>query len=53
MLCIELDAYKSWTPLVNYVENMLQNCGDKYRIIFVTVQRFYNHNVHIEFVSTS
>src|SRR4029450_7174587 len=31
---IELDAYKSWTHLVNYVENVLQNFGDKYRIIF-------------------
>jgi len=32
---IELDAYKSWTHLVNYVENVLQNFGDKYKIIFV------------------
>jgi hypothetical protein len=24
---IELDAYKSWTHLVNYVENVLQNFG--------------------------
>jgi transposase len=31
---IELDAYKSWTHLVNYVENVLQNFGDKYKIIF-------------------
>src|SRR2546428_12470161 len=26
VLCIELDASKSWTHLVNYVENVLQNC---------------------------
>ena len=32
---IELDAYKSWTHLVNYVENVLQNFGEKYKIIFV------------------
>jgi len=31
---IELDAYKSWTHLVNYVESVLQNFGDKYKIIF-------------------
>jgi transposase len=31
---IEFDAYKSWTHLVNYVENVLQNFGDKYKIIF-------------------
>jgi len=31
---IELDAYKSWTHLVNYVENVLQNFGEKYQIIF-------------------
>ena len=31
---IKLDAYKSWTHLVNYVENVLQNFGDKYKIIF-------------------
>jgi transposase len=31
---IELDAYKSWAHLVNYVENVLQNFGDKYKIIF-------------------
>jgi len=31
---IELDTYKSWTHLVNYVENVLQNFGDKYKIIF-------------------
>jgi len=31
---IELDAYKSWTHLVNYVENVLQNFGEKYKIIF-------------------
>ena len=31
---IEFDTYKSWTHLVNYVENVLQNFGDKYRIIF-------------------
>ena len=32
---IELDAYKSWAHLVNYVENVLQNFGEKYKIIFV------------------
>ena len=32
---IELDAYTSWTHLVNYVENVLQNFGEKYKIIFV------------------
>lgn len=32
---IELDAYKSWTHLVHYVENVLQNFGEKYKIIFV------------------
>jgi transposase len=32
---VELDAYKSWTYLVNYVENVLQNFGEKYKIIFV------------------
>jgi len=31
---IELDAYKSWTHLVNYVENVLQNFGEKYKTIF-------------------
>jgi len=31
---IEFDAYKSWTHLVNYVENVLQNFGEKYKIIF-------------------
>jgi transposase len=31
---IELDAYKSWAHLVNYVENVLQNYGEKYKIIF-------------------
>jgi len=31
---IELGAYKSWTHLVNYVENVLQNFGEKYKIIF-------------------
>ena len=31
---IELDAYQSWTHLVNYVENVLQNFGEKYQIIF-------------------
>jgi hypothetical protein len=31
---VELDAYKSWRHLVNYVENVLQNFGDKYKIIF-------------------
>ena len=31
---IELDAYKSWTHLVHYVENVLQNFGEKYKIIF-------------------
>jgi len=31
---IEFDAYKSWTHLVNYVENVLQNFGEKYQIIF-------------------
>jgi transposase len=31
---IDLDAYKSWTHLVNYVENVLQNFGEKYKIIF-------------------
>ena len=29
------DAYKSWAHLVNYVENVLQNFGEKYKIIFV------------------
>jgi len=33
-LWIEFDAYKSWTHLVNYVENVLQNFGEKYKIIF-------------------
>ena len=32
---IELDAYKSWTHLVHYVETVLQNFGEKYKIIFV------------------
>lgn len=32
---IEFDAYKSWRHLVDYVENVLQNFGDKYKIIFV------------------
>jgi transposase len=31
---IEFDAYKSWAHLVNYVENVLQNFGEKYKIIF-------------------
>src|ERR1700758_4224015 len=31
---IEFDAYKSWTHLVKYVENVLQNFGEKYKIIF-------------------
>ena len=31
---IEFDAYQSWTHLVNYVENVLQNFGEKYKIIF-------------------
>lgn len=31
---IDLDADKSWTHLVNYVENVLQNFGEKYKIIF-------------------
>jgi len=31
---IEFDAYKSWRHLVDYVENVLQNFGDKYKIIF-------------------
>jgi hypothetical protein len=31
---IEFDAYTSWTHLVNYVENVLQNFGNKYKIIF-------------------
>jgi transposase len=31
---IEFDAYKSWRHLVNYVENVLQNFGEKYKIIF-------------------
>jgi transposase len=31
---IDLDAYKSWTHLVNYVENVLQNFGEKYKITF-------------------
>jgi hypothetical protein len=31
---IELDAYKSRTHLANYVENVLQNFGGKYQIIF-------------------
>jgi transposase len=30
----EFDAYTSWTHLVNYVENVLQNFGEKYKIIF-------------------
>ena len=32
---IELDAYTSWAHLVNYVENVLRNFGEKYKIIFV------------------
>jgi transposase len=32
---IDLDAYKSWTHLVDYVEHVLQNFGEKYKIIFV------------------
>jgi len=31
---IELDAYKSWAHLVNYVETVIQNYGEKYKIIF-------------------
>jgi transposase len=31
---IEFDAYKSWRHLVDYVENVLQNFGEKYKIIF-------------------
>ena len=29
MKWIALDAYKSWTHLVNYVENVLENFGEK------------------------
>jgi len=31
---IEFDAYKSWTHVVSYGENVLQNDGEKYKIIF-------------------
>jgi DDE superfamily endonuclease len=31
---IEVDAYKRWTHVVNDVENVLQNDGEKYKIIF-------------------
>jgi transposase len=31
---IEFTAYKSWRHLVDYVENVLQNFGEKYKITF-------------------
>jgi transposase len=32
---IEFSAYKSWSDLVNYVEGVIKNFGDKYKINFV------------------
>lgn len=31
---IEFDAYKSWEHLVEYVENVIKNFGEKYIINF-------------------
>jgi hypothetical protein len=31
---IEFTAYKSWSHLVDHVENVLQNFGEKYKITF-------------------
>jgi hypothetical protein len=32
---IEFSAHNSWSDLVNYVEGVIKNFGDKYKINFV------------------
>ncbi|MGK7891511.1 MAG: IS630 family transposase, partial [Leptolyngbyaceae cyanobacterium] len=32
---IEVDAYKSWNSLVEYVERVLKGIGEEYKINFV------------------